>query len=105
MRAAARWTDRAGAEHTGTVTTQPAMPAGSVVDVWLDEEGRAVDEPTRPMDAVVRTVAAIVAVLGIGAAFLYALWIAVRSFTGAANDRRWEREWEHVEPEWRDRLR
>lgn len=105
VRAAARWTDRAGTEHTGTVTTLPAMHAGTVVDVWLDEEGRAVDEPTRPLDAVVRAIAAVVAVLAIGGAFLYALWIAVRSFTAAANDRRWEREWGQVEPEWRERPR
>jgi uncharacterized protein HemX len=103
VRAAARWTDRTGTEHTGVITTLPSMLAGSVVEVWLDDEGRAVDEPVQPSDAVVLAVAAAVAVLGMGGALLYALWSAVRSVTTAANDRRWEQEWEHVEPEWRDR--
>jgi len=101
--AEATWTDRNGTEHSGTITTFPATPAGTAVPVWLDEDGRVVDEPIRSLDAVMLAGSAAVAVLGIGGAFLYALWAAVRSITAAANDRRWEQEWERVEPEWRDR--
>jgi hypothetical protein len=103
VQVAARWTDRTGTEHTGMVTSGTAMSAGSVVEIWLDEEGRVVDRPVQLLGAVLFGIGAAGGVLAIGGALLYALWAAVRSLTAAANDRRWEREWAHVEPEWRSR--
>lgn len=103
VRVEARWTDRTGTERTGMVSAGTATAAGTVVEIWLDEEGRVVDEPIQPLTAVLLGIGAAGGVLAIGGALLYALWSAVRSVTGAANDRRWEREWAQVEPVWSSR--
>jgi hypothetical protein len=84
----ARWTDRTGVRHTGAVTVDVPAPAGSVVEVWIDAEGRAVEPPAPPMDAGLAAAVAACAVLALGGSLMYALWYAVRSLTAVARDRR-----------------
>jgi hypothetical protein len=99
----ATWTDRTGTAHTGMITATLSRTAGSTVDVWLDPDGRVVDPPAQPFAAVLLGAGVAGVLLALGGVLLYALWSAVRSFTAAANERWWEREWARVEPDWRSR--
>jgi hypothetical protein len=99
----ASWTDRTGTPRSGMISASMPGTAGSVVHVWLDPEGRVVDPPAQPLAAVLLGAAAAGLLLVFGGGLLYGLWSALRSFTAAANDRWWEREWARVEPDWRSR--
>lgn len=100
-RVPARWTDRAGREHTGLVVVQRTRPAGAEIDVWIDEAGELASRPVTPLNAVVGGILAALGVLGAGGAPLFAAWLGVRRATGVVNARRWDREWAVVEPQWR----
>jgi hypothetical protein len=97
----ARWIDRAGREHTGLVVVERTLPAGSEVDVWIDEAGERVPRPTTQVNAVVGGIVAASGVLIAGGSLLAAAWLAVRLATAAINARRWNSEWTAVEPDWR----
>jgi hypothetical protein len=97
----ARWTDRAGQEHTGAVLMTRSAPAGTEVDVWIDATGKITARPLHQVNPVFRGVVAAIAVLCLGAAVLVAAWLGVRRVTGLFNSRRWAREWARVEPTWR----
>jgi hypothetical protein len=105
VRVAARWTDRTGNEQVGTIAAGAPGAAGTVVDVWIGADGRIVDPPVQPLGAVLAGGGVAGGVLAIGGGLLYALWSAVRWLTAAANDRRWEREWARVGPDWSRRVR
>jgi hypothetical protein len=96
---------RDGTEHTGPISVRRPAAAGSAVQVWVDADGQSVDEPAQPLGAVLAGAGAAAGVLTAGGALVYLLWSAVRALTGAVNDRRWEREWARVEPEWRGHVR
>ncbi|GAA0926120.1 hypothetical protein [Pseudonocardia zijingensis] len=100
-RVAARWLDRNGHEHTGSVVVRQTLPAGAEIDVWIDAAGALTSRPTTTANAVVGGIAAAFGVLCAGGTLLVAVWLAVRRATGSVNARRWEREWAHVEPLWR----
>jgi hypothetical protein len=97
----ARWTDRAGLEHTGVVAVPRSAPAGTGVAVWVDAAGSVTAPPLRPANAVFGGVVAALAVLCTGMTGLAATWLGVRGLTGRANARRWERDWTRIEPLWR----
>jgi hypothetical protein len=101
---AATWTDRGGAQRTGTVVVRISASAGERIEVWVDSSGTIVPAPTRPENAVVAGVLAAVGILLAGGTALAVGWCAVRSLVAAANSRRWKREWEWVEPLWRRNL-
>lgn len=104
IRGMARWTDRNGHEHSGVVGVGYAEPAGTEIDTWVDAAGNAASRPVRPLNAVVGGIAASFGVLCAGGTLLVATWVGVRGLTARRNARRWEREWEQVEPDWRRHL-
>jgi hypothetical protein len=104
VRVPARWTDRAGHEHSGVIEVETAKPAGTEVQVWVDAAGQVVSRPVRPLNAVVGGVASAFGVLCAGGTLLGAMWFGVRGLTGRRNARHWDREWELVEPDWRRHL-
>jgi hypothetical protein len=105
FRAMAHWTDRKGLDHSGVVDAGGRKPAGAEVQVWVDAAGDAAPAPVRPVNAVAGGVAAGFGVLCAGGTLLVALWFGVRGLTARHNARRWAREWERVEPDWRRHLR
>lgn len=103
-RALAAWTDRSGREHRGMVTVDGAQPAGAQVEVWVDDAGEITNRPPSAASAVVAGVAVAVGILCAGGTLLVATWLGARYLIGLVNDRRWEREWAAVEPQWRRNL-
>ncbi|GAA0919103.1 hypothetical protein [Pseudonocardia zijingensis] len=99
--AQARWTDRDGRDHSGVVTVTRSQRAGSEVEVWIDAQGEITSRPTHPMNAVFGGIVSALGVLCAGAVPILGIWFGVRSLTLRCNARRWEREWERVEPQWR----
>jgi hypothetical protein len=97
----ARWTDRAGLEHTDAVVVSRSARAGSEIVVWIDAAGKITAPPPRRVNAVVGGVVAAIGVLCAGTTVLVAVWVGVRGATERVNARRWEREWARVEPLWR----
>jgi hypothetical protein len=104
VRVLARWTDRAGNEHSGVVEVEAAKPAGTEVQVWVDTAGKVVSRPVLPLNAVVGGITSAFGVLCAGGTLLVAMWFGVRGLTARRNARHWEREWELVEPDWRRHL-
>jgi hypothetical protein len=98
---AARWTDRDGRGHVGTVLVGRAQPAGAEVDVWVDAAGEITPRPVRPVNAVVGGIVSAVGVLCAGGTLLLASWLGIRHLLRLRNSRRWEQEWARVEPQWR----
>jgi hypothetical protein len=103
-RALARWTDRNGHEHSGLVDVAYAEPAGTEIDIWVDAAGKPASRPVLPLNAVVGGITASFGVLCAGGTLLAAAWFGVRGLTARCNARRWDREWEQVEPDWRRHL-
>ena len=97
----ARWTDRAGSEHTDRIAVTRSARAGTEVDIWIDATGKVTTPPVRRVNAVFGGVISAVGVLCAGTTVLVAAWLGVRGVTGRINARRWERGWERVEPQWR----
>ncbi|GAA5134666.1 Rv1733c family protein [Pseudonocardia adelaidensis] len=97
----ARWADRGGREHVGVVPVMRSVPAGAGVVVWIDAAGEITSRPGGPASAVIGGTVAAVGVLCAGATPLLVIWLGVRRLTGRYNSRRWEQEWERVEPRWR----
>lgn len=97
----ARWTDRAGLEHTDPVVVTESARAGTEVVVWIDATGEITAPPTHRVNAVAGGIVSAIGVLCVGTTVLVATWVAVRGVTGRLNSRRWEREWARVEPLWR----
>jgi hypothetical protein len=97
----ARWTDRAGLEHTDAVVVTHSARAGTEVGLWIDAAGRITPPPLRPVNAVFGGIVAAIGVLCAGATLIVASWLGVRSVTARVNSRRWEQGWARVEPLWR----
>ena len=104
VRALARWTDRNGHEYSGIIDVGYAEPAGTEIKVWVNAAGEIVSCPVHPVNAVLGGIAASLGVLCAGGTLLVATWSGVRGLTARRNARRWEREWERVESDWRRHL-
>lgn len=100
VRVDAHWAAPDGTAHTGRVPAAAGAPAGSVVTVWIDGDGRVTTPPVDEAGAVVIGGVTAGGLLVAGGALLALCWTAVRFVTGRCNARRWEREWARVEPEW-----
>jgi hypothetical protein len=100
-RVPARWIDRDGREHTGPVLVQRSAPAGTEIDVWIDAAGEVTSRPGSALNAAVGGLVAAFGVLCAGGTLLVAAWLGVRRAIGLVNARRWEHEWDDVEPQWR----
>lgn len=101
VRASVAWPDPSGSTRRADVTVDKAAPAGSCLTVWVDRAGRPTTAPLdrAGVDAGVTTVVlgTLVAV-PLAAAGGYGLLCAGLDLS---RRRRWTREWERAEREWR----
>jgi hypothetical protein len=101
----ARWTGRDGADHTDRTIVQGIHAAGETVPAWEDGSGHLVAAPITAGEAK----AAAIEVGGLAVAFgvgvVYALWLALFTWTARRYARAWEQEWAQVGPEWSGRAR
>ncbi|QFZ19673.1 Rv1733c family protein [Saccharothrix syringae] len=97
----AEWQVPGGGARRGEVTASRDLRAGTVVRVWVDDDGAVVPAPLTAEGAVVGAVALALGAwiaLGGAAALFYVL---VRSVHHRLQLRRWDAGWEAVEPLWR----
>jgi hypothetical protein len=104
VRARAVWSLPDGTSREGNVLTAPLTPAGTAVPVWVDGAGdltRAPLDPAGiPRSAVVM---GLLPLFGVPLA-AWTLYAALCFFLDARRERRWERDWATVEPDWNSRL-
>ncbi|MGY1660902.1 hypothetical protein ACI78Q_06720 [Geodermatophilus sp. SYSU D00705] len=98
------WTAPGGASHEGEVQVRPGTAAGTAVPVWVDDDG---DLTSPPLDAAGIPASA----MAVGAVFLigvplgtWTLHVVLCCALDVQRDRRWERGWAAVEPDWATRL-
>ncbi|MDT7710521.1 MAG: hypothetical protein QOG20_6128 [Pseudonocardiales bacterium] len=104
QQARARWTGADGVEVTGDVPVHESGPAGTVVQVWLDADGRVTSAPLSARVAeATGLVRGILTALS-GWALLALAWNGLRRLVERRNTAAWERDWERVEPEWCGRV-
>lgn len=100
----AAWRGPGGTWQEGLVMVRPGTPMGTAVPVWVDRGGNL----TRPpLDrAGISTSAAGVGVLPLIGVPLVAwtLYAVLCFWLDARRERRWERDWAAVEPDWHSRL-
>ncbi|MFL6125139.1 hypothetical protein [Actinophytocola sp.] len=101
----AEWRTPDGARHTGRVWAEDGLRAGAKVDVWVDEKGRLVDEPTTSSDALLT--AAVTGVIGwlAAAGLLVFTQLRLHRMFNRRRFHAWTQEWARVEPEWSKRHR
>jgi hypothetical protein len=101
----AEWRTADGTLHTGRAWADHGSLAGAEVDVWVDEEGRLVDEPTTSSDALLTaTVTGVVGWLT-AAALLTLTQLGLHRMFDRRRFHAWTQEWTRVEPEWSKRHR
>jgi hypothetical protein len=100
-----RYTAPDGAERRATAMVTGRRPAGAVVPVWVDRTGAIVGAPARGIDAIRSAALSATVVLAVGAVVLGGIGAGVRIVTRRWAMRRWECEWERVEPRWSGRAR
>jgi hypothetical protein len=101
-RAHVTWKAPDGTAREGYVEAEPAKRAGDTVLIWTDQRGAVT---TRPQDRETTTVTSITRGVGIplGAFAVFGgLVIGVRVVNQRQARRRWEAEWNVVEPSWRN---
>jgi hypothetical protein len=103
--ASAGWTAPDGGARTGTVDASPGAPAGTTVDVWVDERGRITDPPLTGSEVtgqavVIGSLVSLAVVIAGMSGHLVVLWLLERR-----RYRRWEAGWASVEPLWVSRFR
>lgn len=101
--AEATWSVPGSGPHRGVVEVPLGTEAGSVIRIWVDEQGRATPKP--PTDADMAFASALA---GISAfAVIASAAVAVTDLRGRRLERRtldaWEAEWVDVEPRWSGR--
>ena len=101
----AHYVDPVGAEHEIDVTVAGSPPAGEAVRAWVNREGRVVDAPLTPFDAVVVGASAGVGIAIVGCLILGSAWLGLRRWLDRRNAADWGREWDRIEPEWSGRNR
>jgi hypothetical protein len=100
--ARAQWKAPDGTMRQGNVEAEPTKRTGDVVMVWTDQRGGLT---RRPQDRETTLVTSITTGLGIpmGATGVFGLVvITVRMVNQRRARRRWEAEWNAVEPSWRN---
>ncbi|MBL8926551.1 MAG: hypothetical protein JNM77_09940 [Pseudonocardia sp.] len=101
----ARYVDAVGGEQDISVQVAGWPPAGVTVQAWLDRDGRVVDAPSTPADAVVVGTSAGVGTAIVGLVVLGVAWLGLRRWLDHRNAVGWAREWYRVELEWSGRNR
>jgi hypothetical protein len=104
VRARAVWSLRDGTSREGDVLTAPLTPAGTAVPVWVDRAGHLtrapLDRAAIPKSAVA---VGLLPLFGMPLA-AWTLYAALCVLLDARRERRWERDWAAVEPDWNSRL-
>ncbi len=101
-RAQASWKAPDGTVREGYIEAEPAKHVGDTVLIWTDQNGAVT---TKPQDRETTLVTAITHGVGIplGAFAVFGgLAIGVRVVNQRQARRRWEAEWNVVEPSWRN---
>jgi hypothetical protein len=101
----ARWTGPDAIVHEARVTPTERGRAGTVVPVWIDAGGNAVDPPASAEQVIERSVGiGTSVVLGL-ATLLAALWLFARHAMHRRRMDYWHRGWAAIEPQWSGRRR
>jgi hypothetical protein len=101
----AGWRTPDGARHTGRVWADDGLQTGAKVDVWVDEKGRLVTEPTTSTDALLTaTVTGVIGWLA-AASLLTVTQLGLHRMFNRRRFHAWTQEWVRVEPEWSKRHR
>jgi hypothetical protein len=99
----ARWHAPNGAPHEGLVPTTPEAVAGDTVTIWVDGAGNRVGPPLDTAGVVSAAVSGgLLTFLVIGSLAVSGHLLVCRSLW-RRRERRWERAWEFVEPQWSGR--
>jgi len=104
VHARAVWPLPDGTSRAGDVLTAPLTPAGTAVRVWVDRAGDVVRAPLDPTG--IPTSAMVMGALPLFGVPLAAwtLYAVLCVLLDAHRERRWERDWATVEPDWNSRL-
>ena len=104
VQARAEWAVPGGGSREGVVLVPPGTPVGTAVPVWVDREGNLTrapfDRDAIPMSAYVMGALPLVGVPLVA----WTLYVVLCFALDAARERRWERDWAAVEPDWHSRL-
>jgi hypothetical protein len=98
------WPAPDGTSREGDVLAAPLTPAGTAVPVWVDRAGRVVRAPLDPSGiGTSANLTGVLVLLGLPLT-CWALYAFLCFVLDERRDRRWERNWAAVEPEWTSRL-
>jgi hypothetical protein len=104
VQARAEWAVPGGGSREGIVLAPPRTAAGTVVPVWVDGEGNLTrapfDRAAIPMSAYVMGALPLVG-MPLAAWTVYAVLCFALN---ASRERKWERDWAAVEPDWHSKL-
>ena len=104
VHARAVWSLPDGTSRVGNVPTEPLTPAGTAVRVWVDRDGDLAPAPfDRGGIAASAMVMGALPLFGVPLA-AWTLYAVLCVLLDARRERRWERDWATVEPEWNSRL-
>ena len=98
------WPVPGGSTREGIVLVPPRTPAGTAVSVWVDGEGNLtrapLDRTDIPGSANAMAMLVLIAVPVVTVTLYAMLGVALDAY----RERRWERAWAAVEPDWHSRL-
>ena len=98
--ATVRWTYPADVPHQASVSVPGGTVSGQQVTLWLDSAGRPVDAPGSPaLSADNADFLAASCWIGSSGTLIAGFALGMR-LVDSADLRRWEQEWERVEPQW-----
>lgn len=100
VHARATWSAPGGKAGEGLVRVRPLTPAATAVPVWVDRDGHLVQAPLdRSGIARSATAVGVLALVGVPLA-TWTLYAVLCFVLDNRRERRWERDWAVVEPEW-----
>ncbi|MHC5905494.1 Rv1733c family protein [Streptomyces sp. S6] len=94
------WPGPDGAPHSGQVRVAAGSPAGTLVDVWTDAQGRLVTEPTTPSQARLRSTLVGTLAGATSAAIPFVTGRLLRSRLERRRLDQWGADWARFDPLW-----
>jgi hypothetical protein len=99
----ARWSAPDGTTISGSITVAAGTPAGAVVTLWTDAQGRPLDAPRSRAHTVRQAIlAGVVAAVGL-VLLLATARLVIRRILDHYRLAAWQAEWLAVEPQWTGR--